>query len=130
MRKLFTLLPLLVITTVIHAQSPTFKGKVLTDTGPVANATIIIKGTKLGTVTDATGSFSIQIITLPATLIISAVGNETKEIKVTGRDSSRLLTITLAANTTRLEEVVVTGYSSSRRREMSYEMASAPSVAL
>lgn len=83
------------------------KGKIVDEKGePVAGASISVKGTKTGTSTDAQGNFSVNI-TGKATLLISAVGFESQEIKV-NEEKDATLNISLKRLESKMEEVVVT----------------------
>lgn len=81
------------------------KGKVLDENGqPIIGASIMIKGTKTGVVTDVNGSFSISA-SQGATLVISFIGYSAKEI-VVGTDQQ--YTVSLVPEENKLTEVVVT----------------------
>lgn len=90
-------------------------GKIIDDKGmPVANASIVVKGTKLGTVSDASGNFS---ITVPddAVLIITAIGYDNKEVSVSGVNT---INVSLSSSNKQLNEVVVIGYGSQKRKSV------------
>jgi Ca-activated chloride channel homolog len=94
----------------------TIKGKVTDENGnPVAGATVVVKGTKTATSTDQNGEFIIQVPGEKAVLVISWVGYETKEIRV---KEKRELMISLKPVEMRLEEVVVTGYATTKRKDI------------
>jgi len=98
---------LLLVTIGLHAQITQITGKVTDATGipiPAASIHYRSKGT-IGTSAGADGSFTIKA-PVGATLFISAVGYETKEVKVGG---SQVLNITLNTDSRSLSEVVVTG---------------------
>ncbi|MDO3643616.1 MAG: SusC/RagA family TonB-linked outer membrane protein [Mucilaginibacter sp.] len=83
----------------------TVTGKVLDETGlPAPGVSIRLKGTTVGTVTDAEGNFSISVPD-NATLVVSFLGYETQEIALAGRTT---LTIKLTVSAKSLNEVVVT----------------------
>jgi len=106
-KKLFMcLLALLGFAVTMLAQNTTkVTGTVLDEKGiPVPGASIQIKGSRAGTVVDAEGNFSITV-KQGATLIISALGYELKEVKV----DQPSLSISLKTDTRSLSEVVVTG---------------------
>ena len=97
---------LLLVTIGLHAQVQQITGKVTDATGtPIPAATVKVKGSKGGTSADYNGAF---IIKAPqnATLIISGIGFETKEIKI---GSSTTFNIQLSTDAKSLSEVVVTG---------------------
>ncbi|HET9057936.1 MAG TPA: TonB-dependent receptor [Chitinophagaceae bacterium] len=90
-------------------------GRVLSETGEaVAGASITVKGTKTGTYTDITGSFSL-LVSDDATLVISAVGYETVEVSVAGKTS---VNVTLKQSAKKLDEVVVIGYGTASKRDL------------
>jgi alpha-2-macroglobulin len=87
---------------------------------PLPGATIMIKGTKYGAVTDLDGSFSLHIDGLTATLTISFVGFESKDVEVT-RGST--VFINLEESVLALQEVVVVGYGTTMRAELTGAVA-------
>jgi TonB-linked SusC/RagA family outer membrane protein len=92
-------------------------GKIISnaDNKPVVGATIQIKGGRGATQTSADGSFVIDAGET-ATLIISSIGFNRLEYPVSGR--SMLGEITLTASTSALNEVVVTGYATQRKKDL------------
>src|SRR5579863_8924064 len=108
---------LLLFTGHIFAQNPV-TGKVInkTDNTPVPGATVQVKGTKVLTQTGIDGSFSIQLPKATATLVISAVGFAGLEVPVTAGVPAG--DIALATVPTTLNDVVVTGYTSQRKRDI------------
>ncbi len=90
-------------------------GKVTDEAGePVSAASVMVKGTANGTVTDGNGNFA---ITVPenATLVISAVGFGSVEVAVAGKQQ---LTVKLQQSTKKMDEVVVIGYGTASRRDL------------
>ncbi|WP_333865524.1 SusC/RagA family TonB-linked outer membrane protein [Sphingobacterium sp.] len=85
-------------------------GKVTAEDGPVAAATVSVKGTSVSTSTDAKGTFAIRAKTGDI-LLISSVGYKTKEVPVTGATVS----IQLESNNEALEEVVVVGFAKQKK---------------
>ncbi len=73
---------------------------------PIPGVTIYIKGTNNGTVTDASGNYSLHIPDGKSTVAFSFIGFKSQEIEV---DGTQVLNITLVADITEVEEVVVTG---------------------
>jgi TonB-linked SusC/RagA family outer membrane protein len=96
-------------------------GKVIgsDDKLPVAGASIKLRGTNAGTVTDANGSFAISA-NINDVLVITFIGYAPKQVTVTGPN---LGTITLGSTNSTLNEVVVTGYQSQRRKDISGSVA-------
>jgi len=109
MRKLFTLLAALVLLLgqVVAQGNRTIKGKVTDDKGAaISKASVLAKGTSLGTATSDSGAFTLQVPVSAKTLVISAVGFETSEVAIEGST----LQITLQSATGKLDEVVVVCY--------------------
>lgn len=101
----------------------TVRGKVISnaDKQPVIGATVQVKGGATGTKTEPDGSFSISVPADNSTLEISAVGFERIEVPVAGKTA--LGDIALATSTTTLNDVVVTGYSSQRKKDITGSVA-------
>ncbi len=94
-------------------QGRTITGVVSDQNGLVVpGVTVIIKGSSIGTVTDANGRFKLVNVNEDAVLIFSAIGLQTQEVKV-GTKNQLMITLIDAPS---LDEVVVTGYSVSSRR--------------
>lgn len=88
----------------------------------VPGATVAVKGTNISTFTDADGRFTLNEVEANATLVISSIGFETREVRV-GSQSS--ITITLETATTDMEDVVVTALGIKReRRSVGYAVSS------
>ncbi len=95
-------------------------GKVTDSSGsPLVGVSIHVKGTSLGTVTDAEGSFTLQVED-SAVLVISYLGYQTKEVKVGNQTS---LQISLSSASTQLEQVVVVGYGSQKKIDVTGSVA-------
>ena len=87
---------------------------------PLPGATVLIKDTETGTVTDIDGQFSLDVDDY-ATLIVSFIGYITEEIEV---NSQTDLSIQLVEDLTSLDEVVVIGYGTMRKSELTAAIAS------
>ena len=121
-RKMLGLcISLLFLATNIHAQQQTVVGIVKdTNNETIIGASIQVKGTTNGTITDIDGNFSISAAQ-DATLIISYIGYRTQEVKaITGRP----LTVILEEATELLEEVVVVGYGVQKKATLSGSVSS------
>lgn len=95
------------------AQNRTVTGRVLDEAGKgVANASVVVKGTKLGTTANSDGSFSLNLPLTAKTLVVTAVGSSSKEFTLTSNNS---IVINLSASSSNLSEVVVVGYSSTTK---------------
>ncbi|RYD84320.1 MAG: SusC/RagA family TonB-linked outer membrane protein, partial [Sphingobacteriales bacterium] len=91
------------------------RGKVMNDNGePVSGASVTIKGGTVGTSTGINGSFTIDAAE-NATLAVSAVGHVATEVLVGGRQD---ITITLTRSEEKMDEVVVIGYGTANKRDL------------
>lgn len=94
----------------------TITGKVTDDKGqPIAGATVTVKGTMIGTTTNAIGEFSITVEGDKVVLVVSAIGFTNSEIKVTGLNK---VEIRLKPIVSSLDEVVVTAYGVAKKKEI------------
>lgn len=109
MRKILLLLTgVLLLSAQLLAQTRTISGKVTdAQAAPIPNASVLVKGTSVGTTTDESGSYSLSVPNSAKTLVISAVGMATQEISIGTRTD---ISVTLLAGTSSLQEVVVVGY--------------------
>lgn len=92
----------------------TVTGVVYDNLGPVAGANIMVKGTTDGTITDFDGNFSVKAVK-NSTLVVSFIGFKTQEVKVT---SAGPLKIKLLDDTELLQEVVVIGYGTVKKEDL------------
>lgn len=97
------------------AQDNRIKGSVTSGADPVPGANVIIKGTTTGTSTDANGAFSLNVPNANAVLTISAIGYKSKDVTVGSQTS---LSVQLDEEASTLNEVVVTGYTTENRRDV------------
>ena len=129
MNKLKSLLLVLLmgVSTVSWAQT-TVTGTVLDEQNvPLPGANVVVKNTTNGVVTDFDGNFSISVSNTNAVLVISYIGYVGKEVKLDGSSS---YTITLVEDATGLEEVVVIGYGSVKRTDLTGAVASLDAQAI
>lgn len=106
----------LFIATAASAQTWEVKGTVTDATGePLIGASVIVKGTSQGVSTDIDGQYTLQA-RQDATIVFSYVGYNTREVKV---DSRHKIDVTLDENNQVLDEVVVVGYGSLSKKELS-----------
>ena len=98
------------------SQETVISGKVTSTTGdPLAAVSVVVKGTKKGTSTDNNGNFSLNVGNPNATLVISSSGYDKQEIPLNGRNN---ISISLATANTQLEQVVVIGYGTANKRDL------------
>jgi TonB-dependent starch-binding outer membrane protein SusC len=100
-------------------------GKIVDENGkPLPGATVLEKGTANGVATNPNGSFSIKVSNGNAVLVVSFVGYERKEVAVNGQSS---LTIALNPANSDLEQVVVVGYGTQKKSDLTGSIASVSS---
>ena len=126
--RAFLLSLLAVISLSVSAQNVTVKGTVTDKTGEtVIGASVVQKGnTSNGTITDIDGNFSLSVPS-NATLVISYVGMTTQEIAVKGQ---KTINVVLADDAQALEEVVVIGYGTVKRKDLTGSVATVSSDVL
>ena len=125
MKNMRTVLLFFLVTMIslsISAQNVTVKGTVKDKTGEtVIGASVVQKGnTGNGTITDIDGNFTLSV---PgnATLVVSYVGMTTQEVSVKGR---KLIEIVLEDDAQALEEVVVIGYGTTKKKDLTGSVSS------
>lgn len=86
---------------------------------PMPGATVVIKGTSRATVTNANGEFELQVDASELALVISFIGYEPKQIRVSSKQGNPVvLSVQLSAISASLGETVVTGYSTKKTGEI------------
>lgn len=97
-------------------------GKVVNDKGsPLSGVSIKVKGRESGTTTDASGNFSLTLPDGNATLIFSNIGYAEQEINLAGRNT---VNVTLYETSRELDDVVVVGYGTVRKRDLTGSVTS------
>ncbi len=111
----------LLTTVCVSAQDRSLSGKVTSsdDASPLVGVSVLVKGSNQGTTTDASGNYRLSIPD-NATLLFSYVGFTRQEIVVGSRTA---LDVTLVADAASLSEVVVTGYGSQIKRDLTGNIA-------
>lgn len=115
-----------VVTTVAIAEDITVKGRITDDKGdPVAGATIQVKGTGKGAVTNENGEYEISVANADAVLIVSSLGFNEQEIAVKGRTT---IAVTLEAAPSSMKEMVVVGYGEQKKGSLTNAITSVSSA--
>lgn len=78
----------------------------------IVGASVLVKGTTTGAVTDIDGKFTMAVDKLPVTLVVTYVGYQKKEVKVSSQGQT---TITLSEDSQMMDEVIVTGYGTFKK---------------
>lgn len=121
-KLLLCALMLLAIPSLLFSQGRTVTGRVLDtkDNSPLADATVSVVGKSVSVKTNADGSFTINVPAGSDQLRISYIGYQDKTVSVT----SNTITIPMTVATQNLSEVVVTGYGTARKRDVTGSVAS------
>ena len=106
----------------VQQETSTIKGIVVDETGePIIGASIKVKGSQnVGSITGIDGDFSLKGVKKGSTIVITYIGFQTKEVKVTSDN----LKIQLQSDSQNLNEVVVVGYGTQKKVNMSGAVAS------
>ena len=105
----------------IAAEARVVTGTVKDPTGEtIISASVMVKGTTIGTVTDFDGNYTIDVPDDAKVLIFSYIGMKTQEVNITGD----VVNVVLSENSEVLEEVVVTGYGTTKKRDLVTSVAS------
>ena len=104
-----------------YAQARVVSGTVKDQNGEtIISASVVVKGTTLGTVTDFDGNYTLDVPADAKVLIFSYIGMKTQEIEITGD----VINVVLSEDNEVLEEVVVTGYGTTKKRDLVTSVAS------
>jgi TonB-dependent starch-binding outer membrane protein SusC len=114
-KTMLTMLAILLMGTLVKAQNVSIKGRLTAETGEgIPDASITVKGSARGTKSDKDGNFEISMPP-KAVLVISSVGFTAREIAVNGNGP---LNITLARISGNLDQVIVIGYGTQRKKDV------------
>jgi len=106
---------------ILIAQTKTITGVVKETTGdPIIGVSVVVKGTTVGTVTNADGTFSLQIPASANTLVFSYVGMKKQEVPVT----SGSMNVIMEQVSNELNELVVIGYGTVRKSDLTGAVSS------
>lgn len=102
-------------------QAQTVSGTVSDANGPLPGANVLVKGTTNGTQTDFDGNYTLSNVPSNAVLVFSYIGFKTLEVAVAGQST---VNVTLEEDAQALEEVVLVGYGSVRKKDATGAVAS------
>jgi TonB-linked SusC/RagA family outer membrane protein len=122
-KLLFTVLTLSLLVTAGQAQDKQVSGKVtsLEDGSGIPGVNIVVQGTSKGTTTDVEGNYTLSLAPSENTLVFSFVGYKTFTATIDGRST---VDVVLELEVSSLEEVVVVGYGTQRKRDVTGTIAS------
>jgi len=100
-----------------QAQNKTISGKVTDskDGSPMVGASVVAKGSKVGTSTGTDGTFKLSVPSATTTLVISTVGYTNVEVSIQNKAS---VDVSLKATNDQLNEIVVIGYGTARKKDL------------
>ncbi|GAF02601.1 carboxypeptidase-like regulatory domain-containing protein [Saccharicrinis fermentans] len=122
-RKIFLCLVAgLYMSVAITAQQSLIKGKVVDSLGkPIPGVSVVLKGTTLGTITGVDGSYTISgNLPTEGILIYSFIGMKSQEKSISGQS---IINVTLNEETLGLDEVVVIGYGTQEKKDITGSVA-------
>lgn len=90
------------------------------DNQPIVGASVLVKGTNIGAATSATGTFTVNVPAGKKILVISSVGYDDQEIDISNQTS---ISVSLKEKTSNLDEIVVTGYTAQKKKEITGAVA-------
>ncbi len=109
----------------VTQQTRTIKGQIIDENGePLIGVSVLVKGTTVGTVTDLDGNYSLDIPSGHSALEISYIGYKTINVSIT---QSPTLNVKMEPDTQSLDEVVVVGYGTMKKRDLTGSVTSVKS---
>lgn len=112
----------ILLSVISFAQTKTVKGKITDENGvALPGVTVSPRGSRQGTQTDAQGNFSINVTGSNPSVVISYVGFKSQTINVAGNDE---ISVTLVREIASTDEVVVVGYQTVRRKDLTGSVSS------
>jgi iron complex outermembrane receptor protein len=115
LKRFTSLLICVTFTQLAFSQTKTVTGTVTDDKGaPVQGASVVVKGSRSGTTTDATGAFSLNVPSSAKTIVVSSVGFNEQEVDIS---SSSTVSVALVSSTQSLNDVIVIGYGTVKRKD-------------
>ncbi|GAB5474017.1 MAG: TonB-dependent receptor [Maribacter sp.] len=108
-------------------QAQTITGNVADDVGPLSGASVVVKGTTVGAVADFDGNYTIDVPEGSNTLVFSYVGYSAQEIAIDGRTT---INVVMQEDAEALSEVVVVGYGTQRKADLTGSVGSISAAAI
>ena len=109
-------LSMVLSSSIIFAQEKTITGKVSGEgEGSLPGVNVTVQGTTIGAITDMNGSYSIKVPGTASVLVFSSIGYSAKQVVV---GTQNVIDMVLPSDVTALNEVVVTGYTTQRRKDL------------
>lgn len=128
MRKLYLLLMGVVFFATQAMAQRTITGKVTDEKGnPIANASVLVKGTTVGTSTSVTGTFTLTVPASAKALLFSSVDMTTQEVLIGSRTT---IDVSLKAEEKVMQEVIVVGYGTQKKSDVTGNIATVKGAAI
>ena len=99
----------------LFGQERTITGRVSAEGGPLPGVNVTVQGTTIGAITDVNGGYSLRVPGATSVLVFSSIGYVTQAITV---GSQSTIDVVLVSDVQALSEVVVTGYTTQRKRDL------------
>ena len=125
--KLCLFFSLISWSTGVYAQGFVVTGKVTSSGESVIGATVQVKGKITGTITDIDGNYRLTLENSKETLVFSFIGYQSKEVTVNGKN---VINVELEEDVAQLEEVVVVGYGTMKKKDLTGAVAAVKGDAL
>lgn len=118
LKKILFISAFLLVCGIMQAQSVT--GKVSDSAGPLPGVNVAVQNSKIGTITDLDGKFSLNNLPKDAVLTVSYLGYTTQKVSLNGKTS---INVILLSDNVDLKEVVVVGFGSSKKKDVTGAIA-------
>ncbi len=124
MKNIMLFLMALVMSCHVMAQQGRITGTVTdsNDGSGMPGVNVLVKGTTNGTITDMNGKFSLNVSTKNAVLVISSVGYKPQEVRL--KSDQKIVNVVLEENSELLDEVVVVGYGTMKKSDLTGSVGS------
>jgi TonB-linked SusC/RagA family outer membrane protein len=100
---------------IIYGQERTITGRVSAEEGPLPGVNITVQGTTIGAISDVNGAYTLKVPGPTSVLLFSSIGYVTQPVTV---GSQSTIDVVMVSDVQALSEVVVTGYTTQRRRDL------------
>ena len=126
LHKIILSILFLILATSIYAQQITVTGTVIDESDGlgIPGATVLVKGTTNGTITDLDGIYTLVVPNATDTLVFSYIGYVTLDIPINGK---AVIDISMIVEQTELEEIVVIGYGTQKKKVVTGAIATVKS---
>jgi len=122
MKRIILIFSLILSFSVVFAQQKSVTGRVTDENNdPIPGANVVVKGTTIGTITDADGNYKLQVPESAKILTFTFIGFEPQDIDITGKSTAN---VKLQLTSIGLEEIVAVGYGTQKKVNLTGSIAS------